>query len=162
MRSGWTGSWPTAARMLARGGGQIAIMSSLAGFRGLPGAPAYAASKAAARSYGEALRGSLHRHGVSVSVVCPGFVRTSMTDANSFAMPMMMEAEQAARIIRRGLAPQPRPHCVPAAALWAGLATRRAAAVLDRSVVPAHGRVMNTGPKDAMFRWYRDVVEWVF
>lgn len=95
---------PAAGRMQSRGRGQIAIMSSLSGFRGLPTAPAYAASKAAARSYGEALRGSLHHHGVGVSVVCPGFVRTPMTDVNDFAMPMLMEAERAARIIRRGLA----------------------------------------------------------
>ena len=95
---------PAAARMRARGRGQIAIMSSLAGFRGLPSAPAYAASKAAARSYGEALRGSLHSHGVGVSVVCPGFIRTPMTDANDFAMPTLMEVERAAHIVRRGLA----------------------------------------------------------
>ncbi len=95
---------PAAERMRTRKRGQIAIMSSLASFRGLPGAPAYSASKAAVRSYGEALRGSLHRHNVGVSVICPGFIRTPMTDGNGFRMPLLMEADRAARIIRYGLA----------------------------------------------------------
>ena len=60
------------------GRGQIAIMSSLAGFRGLPSAPTYGASKAAVRSWGEGLRGHLARHGVKVSVICPGFVESPM------------------------------------------------------------------------------------
>jgi short-subunit dehydrogenase len=94
---------PAADRMRTRKRGQIAIMSSLAGFRGMPGAPAYSASKAASRSYGEALRGSLHRHNVGVTVVCPGFIRTPMTDMNGFRMPLLMEADRAARLIRRGL-----------------------------------------------------------
>jgi len=95
---------PAAERMRVRRRGQIAIMSSLASFRGMPGAPAYSASKAAARSYGEALRGSLHRHNVGVTVICPGFIRTPMTDVNRFRMPLLMEADRAARLIRRGLA----------------------------------------------------------
>jgi short-subunit dehydrogenase len=95
---------PAAERMRARKRGQIAIMSSLAGFRGMPGAPAYSASKAASRSYGEALRGRLHRHNVGVTVICPGFIRTPMTDVNGFRMPLLMDADRAARLIRRGLA----------------------------------------------------------
>ncbi len=95
---------PAAERMRARKRGQIAIMSSLASFRGMPGAPAYSASKAASRSYGEALRGSLHRHNVNVTVICPGFIRTPMTDVNGFRMPMLMEPDRAAQLIRRGLA----------------------------------------------------------
>ena len=95
---------PAADRMAARGRGQIALMSSLAGFRGIPGAPAYGASKAAVRSYGEALRGHLHGRGVGVSVVCPGFIRTPMTAVNDFRMPFLMEPERAARIIARGVA----------------------------------------------------------
>lgn len=84
--------------------GQIAIMSSLAGFRGLPGAPAYGASKAAVRSLGEGLRGLCTCHGIRVSVICPGFVRSPMTDVNPYPMPFLMSSERAARIIRRGLA----------------------------------------------------------
>lgn len=95
---------PAAERMRGRGIGQIAVMSSLAGFRGLPGAPAYSASKAAVRAYADALRGRLRRDGVTVSVICPGFIRTPMTDINGFPMPFLMEVEDAARRIRRGLA----------------------------------------------------------
>lgn len=84
--------------------GQIAIMSSLAGFRGLPGAPAYGASKAAVRSWGEGLRGSLARHDIKVSVICPGFVVSPMTDANPYPMPFLMPTDRAAEIIKKGLA----------------------------------------------------------
>jgi NAD(P)-dependent dehydrogenase (short-subunit alcohol dehydrogenase family) len=84
--------------------GQIALMSSLAGFRGLPGAPAYGASKAAVRSLGEGMRGLCARHGIRVSVICPGFVKSPMTDINPYPMPFLMTAERAAQIIRKGLA----------------------------------------------------------
>ena len=83
--------------------GQIAIVSSLAGYRGWPTAPAYSASKGAVRFYGEALRGSLKNTGIEVNVICPGFVKSRMTDANDFHMPMIMSAEKAAHIIARGL-----------------------------------------------------------
>jgi short-subunit dehydrogenase len=95
---------PIIPNMICRQDGQIAVMSSLAGFRGLPSAPAYSASKAAVRSYGEALRGSLHKDGIKVSVICPGFVESRITDANSFYMPFLMKAPKAARIIKKGLA----------------------------------------------------------
>lgn len=90
--------------MAARGKGQIAIIGSLAGLRGLPSSPAYSASKAAIRTWGEGLRGWLGPHGVEVSVVCPGFIKTPMTDVNPYRMPFMMEADKAAQIIARGLA----------------------------------------------------------
>ncbi len=95
---------PAVAEMRPRGRGQVAIMSSLAAFRGFPGAPAYCASKAAVRVWGEALRGELHGAGIGVSVICPGYVRSPMTAINDFPMPLLMDAERAARIIRRGLA----------------------------------------------------------
>ncbi|GGB50638.1 short-chain dehydrogenase [Tistrella bauzanensis] len=94
---------PAANLMLGRGRGAIAIISSLAGYRGQPGAPAYAASKAAVKAWGEGLRPRLAKGGLHVSVVCPGFVRTPMTGRNRFPMPYLMEADRAAAIIRRGL-----------------------------------------------------------
>lgn len=96
--------FPVIAPMVARGRGQIAIISSLASFRGFPGAPAYCASKAAVRFWGEALRGELLSKGVDVSVVCPGYIVTPMTAVNKFPMPMLMPVERAAAIIARGLA----------------------------------------------------------
>lgn len=95
---------PLIKPMTARRRGQIAIMSSLASFRGLPGAPAYCASKAAVRVWGEALRAELAPHGVDVSVICPGFVVSRMTAANDFRMPLLMPVDRAARIIVNGLA----------------------------------------------------------
>jgi short-subunit dehydrogenase len=95
---------PSIPRFRERRHGQIAIMSSIAGLRGLPSAPAYAASKAAVRSWGEGLRGRLEPEGIGVSVICPGFVESRITAANPFPMPMIMPAERAARIIVRGLA----------------------------------------------------------
>jgi short-subunit dehydrogenase len=94
---------PLLDRLTKRRQGQIAIMSSMAAFHGMPGAPAYAASKAWCKSYGEGLRGRLRRHNVGVSVICPGFVESRITAGNRFPMPLFMEASKAARIIRRGL-----------------------------------------------------------
>jgi short-subunit dehydrogenase len=94
---------PAIARMRPRRHGSVAIMSSLASFRGLAGAPAYGASKAAVRVLGESLRGELLHDGVRVSVICPGFVTTPMTARNRFHMPFLMDAERAAGIMRRGL-----------------------------------------------------------
>lgn len=84
--------------------GQIAIMASVAGFRGFPSAPAYCGSKAAVRVWGEGLRGMAHGHGVEVNVICPGYVRSRMTARNDFPMPFLMDADKAARIIARCLA----------------------------------------------------------
>lgn len=94
---------PITPRMAARKKGQVAIISSLAGIRGLPSAPAYSASKAAVRALGEGLRGELGGQGVKVNVVCPGYVKTPLTDKNTFPMPFLMPAEKAAVIIRKGL-----------------------------------------------------------
>ncbi len=94
---------PALDRMGARRRGQIAIIGSPAGFRGLPSAPAYSASKAAVRAWGEALRIRHAEDGIEICVVYPGFVDTRMTENNPFPMPFLMDAERAARIIRRGL-----------------------------------------------------------
>ncbi len=95
---------PVLPSMLDRRKGQIAIISSLAAYRGWPGAPAYSASKGAVRFYGEALRGSLHGTGVAINVVCPGFIVSRMTAVNQFPMPFLMTADKAAQIIAKGIA----------------------------------------------------------
>jgi short-subunit dehydrogenase len=95
---------PLLPRMAARGRGQIGLMASLAGHRGFPGAPAYCASKAAVKVWGEALRGQMAGQGVDINVIMPGYVKSAMTDANDFAMPLLMPVDRAARIICDGLA----------------------------------------------------------
>lgn len=94
---------PLIPRMARRGSGHIALMSSLASFSAWPGAPAYSASKAAVRFYGEALHGSLAKQGIRVSVICPGFIDTPMTAVNNYAMPFMITSEKSAKIIAKGL-----------------------------------------------------------
>ncbi len=94
---------PIIPKMRERGSGQIALMSSQASFRGMPGAPAYCASKAAVRVWGEGMRGFLARDGVGVTVICPGFVETAMTAKNRFPMPFLMGSAQAAAIMKKGL-----------------------------------------------------------
>lgn len=96
--------WPAITLMKRQGYGQVALMSSLAGFRGLAGAPSYCASKAAVRVYGESLRNELAPLGVEVNVICPGFIKTPMTEVNDFPMPFLMTPEKAARLIQKGLA----------------------------------------------------------
>ena len=95
---------PAIDAMKTRGQGQIAVVSSIAGLTGMPGHPAYSASKNAVRAYGEALRGAMKRHGIEVNVVCPGYVESRMTAQNRFKMPFLMTSEKAAGIIVRGLA----------------------------------------------------------
>jgi short-subunit dehydrogenase len=95
---------PALACMRKRDRGQIAIVSSVAGYQGLAGSPAYSASKAAVRTYGEALRGMLRNENIFVSVICPGYVRSRITDRNDYFMPFFMEADKAARIIAVALA----------------------------------------------------------
>lgn len=94
---------PLIPRMIARGQGHVVLMSSLAGIRALPSAPAYSASKAAVRFYGDALRGELATYGVHVSVVCPGWITTPLTATNDFPMPFKISVDAAATRIKRGI-----------------------------------------------------------
>ncbi|HKF74163.1 MAG TPA: SDR family NAD(P)-dependent oxidoreductase [Stellaceae bacterium] len=94
---------PVIPSMRRRRRGQLALMSSLAALRGLPYSPAYCASKAALKAYGEALRAWLHPEGIEVTVVLPGFVDTALAGHVAGPKPLQMTAERAARIIRRRL-----------------------------------------------------------
>lgn len=79
----------------------IVITSSIAGYHGLAACPSYSASKACVKAYGEALRNQLKPEGIQVNVVCPGFVKSRITDKNTCPMPFFMSAEKAAEIIAR-------------------------------------------------------------
>ncbi len=98
---------PTIDLMKARHSGQIAIISSMAAYRGMASCPAYSASKACVKAWGEALYGVLKPEGVDVTVVCPGFVETPLTDKNKFYMPFLMSAPKAAEIIKKKLIKRP-------------------------------------------------------
>jgi NAD(P)-dependent dehydrogenase (short-subunit alcohol dehydrogenase family) len=84
--------------------GTLVGIASVAGFRGLPGAGAYSASKAATISYLESLRVEMRGSGVKVVTICPGYIKTPMTDINPYPMPFILDAEAAARRLARVIA----------------------------------------------------------
>ena len=94
---------PFVAPMRLRGSGALVGIASVAGFRGLPGASAYSASKAAAIRYLEALRLEMRGTGVKVTTICPGFIATPMTEKNPYPMPFILEARDAAQRIARAI-----------------------------------------------------------
>lgn len=94
---------PVIARMRARGRGQIALICSLAALRGMPISPAYCASKAALKVWGEAVRPLLARKGVRLSIVLPGFVKTAMSDVFPSDKPFLWSADKAAAHIKNKL-----------------------------------------------------------
>jgi NAD(P)-dependent dehydrogenase (short-subunit alcohol dehydrogenase family) len=89
--------------LLERHAGQVAITASVAGYSGLPTTAAYGASKAALINMAEALRLDLKDSGVAIRLVCPGFIRTPLTDRNTFPMPFLMEPDAAAERLWRAL-----------------------------------------------------------
>lgn len=97
---------PFIPAMKSRGSGRLAGIASVAGIRGLPGAGAYCASKAATIAWLESLRGELRGSGVRVVTIAPGYIATPMTAVNGYRMPFLMPADEAAgrfaRAIRRG------------------------------------------------------------
>jgi NAD(P)-dependent dehydrogenase (short-subunit alcohol dehydrogenase family) len=99
--------------MRQRGSGSLVGIASIAGIRGLPGAGAYSASKAAAISYLESLRVEMRPHGIDVTTIAPGYIRTPMTDVNTYAMPFLMDADVAAAKMARAIAARRRFFVVP-------------------------------------------------
>jgi short-subunit dehydrogenase len=106
--------------MLERGGGTLAGIASVAGFRGLPGAAAYSASKAAAISYLESLRVELSGSGVSVVTICPGYIVSPMTDKNPYRMPFLMSTKVAAAKIVVAIECRQRFYVLPWQMAWVG------------------------------------------
>lgn len=99
--------------MQARREGVLVGVASVAGFRGLPGAAAYSASKAAAISYLESLRVELSGSGISVVTICPGYIDTPLTAKNPYAMPFLMQADVAARNMASAIDARKRFHVLP-------------------------------------------------
>lgn len=95
---------PFIAAMRSQGYGQLAGIASVAGVRGLPGAGAYSASKAAAISYLESLRVEVAEYGIAVTTIAPGYIRTPMTDANTYRMPFLMDVDIAAEKFAKAIA----------------------------------------------------------
>lgn len=89
--------------MRRRRRGQIALVSSLAAYFGLPVTPAYCASKAAVKAYGEALRGWLAPENIGVTVLMPGYVKSDMCDAMPGPKPFLWKPDRAARVMKRGI-----------------------------------------------------------
>lgn len=120
---------PILPQMTERRSGQIAIISSLAGYLPLPAAAAYTASKAAVRYYGQALGVGLQKDNIYVSVVCSGFIKSEMTDTNDFYMPFFMPTEEAVKKIAKGLT-QRKPNIIFPQPLYI--------AILTLSILPKH------------------------
>jgi short-subunit dehydrogenase len=104
---------------VARKRGKLVGVASVAGFRGLPGAGAYSASKAAAISYLESLRVELAGSGVEVITLCPGYIATPMTERNPYPMPFLLSADDAARLMLRAIRRGRRFYVFPWQMAWA-------------------------------------------
>lgn len=94
---------PLLPAMCGRGCGRVALVSSIAAYRGLPDSPGYCASKAGLRAYAEALRPRLAPRGVGVTIVCPGFFASPMTDRFEGPTPFLASVETAARKVKRAI-----------------------------------------------------------
>lgn len=115
---------PFLAAMRARRDGCLVGVASIAGFRGLPGAGAYSASKAAAIAYLESLRVELRGSGLDVVTICPGYIATPMTANNPYRMPFLLSADRAACLIARAIARRRRFYVLPWQMACAGRALR--------------------------------------
>ena len=131
---------PFIASMRAARNGALAGIASLAGFRGLPGAGAYSASKAAAITYLESLRLELSASGIAVVTLCPGYIATPMTATNPYSMPFLMKVDRAASLIARAIARRRRFYVLPWQMAWAGW-------LLKRLPRPLYDRLFANAPR---------------
>lgn len=104
---------PFIEAMIKQQHGQLVGFASVAGIRGLPGAGAYSASKAAAISYLESLRVEMQPHGIAVTTIAPGYIRTPMTDINTYKMPFLMDVDVAATKFAKAIAAKRRFTVIP-------------------------------------------------
>ncbi len=125
--------------------GRIAVIASIAAFVPAPGAPTYCAAKAAVDAWTVATAHGAARAGILLASVCPGYLRTPMTEANRFPMPGLMAAERAAAIILRGLARGRRRIVFP---WWLGLAARSVGLLPARLATALLGSAEGKAPLD--------------
>jgi len=104
---------PFIESMKQAGKGSLVGIASVAGIRGLPGAGAYSASKAAVIAYLESLRVELSINGIHVTTIAPGYIKTPMTDINEYAMPFLMAPEVAAKKFAQAIAKKKRFIVIP-------------------------------------------------
>ena len=116
---------PFVEAMKRQHNGVLVGIASVAGFRGLPGAAAYSASKAAAISYLESLRVELHASGISVVTICPGYVATPLTAKNPYRMPFLLDPAAAASKIAAAIAARKRFYVLPWQMALVGWVLRR-------------------------------------
>lgn len=137
---------PFLPAMRAARAGKLVGLASVAGFRGLPGAGAYSASKSAAISYLESLRVELIGSGIQVITICPGYVATPMTANNPYRMPFLLSADRAAALIVRAITAGRRFYVLPWQMRWAGRVLRvLPRAVYDRAFAKASRKPRGPG-----------------
>ena len=131
--------------MMEQNHGHIVGISSLAGYRGMPGAAAYCASKAALTTTLESLRCDLNGTGVDVTVVCPGFVKSPMTNSNKFPMPFLMETDAGVAQIHKAIVHRKLHHAFPIPLATAVRAIRVLPAGLYTKMVTSTGHKQEKG-----------------
>lgn len=137
---------PFIAGMKERGSGNLVGIASIAGVRGLPGAGAYSASKAAAIAYLESLRVEMQKLGIHVTTIAPGYIKTPMTDVNAYSMPFLMDADVAVAKMAKAIAAKRRFVVVPWQMGWL--------ARFMRLIPPAlWDWAMKNAPKKAHLDW---------
>lgn len=99
--------------MVPREKGHLVVISSLAGFNGLPGVSAYSATKAAVQKYAESLSLDMRQFNIDVTTICPGFVETPLTSTNPHPMPFLVKAPKAAKLIARAIEKKKMQYCFP-------------------------------------------------
>lgn len=137
---------PFIVGMQRRGSGNLAGIASIAGIRGLPGAGAYSASKAAAINYLESLRVEMRPYGIHVTTIAPGYIKTPMTDVNNYSMPFLMDVDVAAKKMVRAIATRRRFFVVP----WQMGMLARAMRLIPPSL---WDWIMKNVPKKAHLDW---------
>ncbi len=123
--------------MVERRSGHLACVASLAAFRGLPNAASYSSTKAYQSTFMESLRVDLRKHGVAVTCLYPGFVRTPMTDHDAFDMPFMVPVREASLLMARALMRRRARYLFPWQMRWLTLLNRLLPCWLFDRLVPA-------------------------